>query len=231
MESSEAIAKMRLLLGSKASTLEDTAIIRFLQMGLIELSQIKPLYAYVNLDLVAGQDTYTLSESVIKVKDFWCSYGSAPAVPYLEGISAQTNPSLSLIYEQQLDKVRTTMATDWEFNEDSNVLRVMPPPVMDGKAVLRCTNARTLSTTPTKFLEGLCYLAIANLIEAQDLDAATFDQIDGAGKVVTMPIGIGSVVFENRNGTKFSTLMQKAQVYRDRGISLLGVRGGGVVIG
>ena len=233
---SEAVTKDRLIrwvtgkLGNQYSADATFLIENAIYDALDDLSRLRPITGYRTLNLTPQVSTYLLDDDVIDVQDCWL--GLSPNYSFGHDLEAQMfgitgryeyvdintfhSPSLILMLEQKWESLRDRYSTDWEYDPDTNSIRVIPEPSQVGKAVYKYAAKRTLADLPQKYMAGFKSLVFAECLEATDIERS---------RISSIPVGIGSVTFNTASSDK------KIEQIRQDAYRKLGIGGGGFVIG
>lgn len=198
--------------------------------ALDDLSRLRPITGYRTLNLKPQVSTYLLDDDVIDVQDCWLGlspnysfghdleahmFGIAGGYEYVD-INTFHNPSLILMLEQKWESLRDRYSTAWEYDPDTNSIRVIPAPSQVGKAVYKYAAKRTLADLPQKYMAGFKSLVFAECLEATEIER---------NRISSIPVGIGSVTFNT------APLDKKIEQLRQDAYRKLGIGGGGFVIG
>ena len=182
-----------------------------------EYSKHKPIKVLDFVVAVKDKALYDLSEKkrILRVKEVFYNVGSyfspedfwpdSSVWGRLEGISLFDNPSIWLQYTQRLEQYKAMFQGDFEYDRDTKMLRLMPPPNMTGqKVIFIWTQAHTPETIPEEDDDMLLLWAKG---EAKEMMASRKGQdiqsVSGYGESVTF-------------GATSDSLMKEAEDFKDR---------------
>ena len=194
-------ARLRRALGNVPTTqLSDEQLYDALDSALKEYSKYKPIYILDYLTSTKDVATYDLSskEGIIKVKEvyysrgpfeyfdeFWPDYSE---LGRLSGINIFEHPSIWTQFLQRVEQFEYIFECEFEFNQSTKTLRLIPPPDQTGKKIYFLYSKRhTAETVPEEDIEVLLLWARA---EAKEMMAAKksyeIRSVSGYGESVTL---------------------------------------------
>jgi hypothetical protein len=212
--------KLRRGLGNLTLTqLSDEQAQDAVSSALREYSKHKPNHVLDYVGTKKDEPLYDLSDRqrIIRVKEAYYNVGfefsfdqSWPepnllSLGRLEGISLFENPSIWTQFMQRLEQYKTIFQGDFDFNRQTKMLRLIPPPSVSGKKVFFIWTQSHVSESIHE--EDVDTLLLWAKGEAKEMMASKkgmdIQSVSGYGESVTF-------------GTSSDSLMKEAKDFKDR---------------
>lgn len=198
--------------------------------ALADLSRIRPKTAYVIVNTVPGQAEYTMASDVMNVLGV-----VFPQVDSGTSLNASLlgtdlvhagdfggvefhNHSLLTIIAQKWEQFESYYGCDWEYDMDSNQVRIMPVPSQAGKVAVKVAHMREVSTLPV-----MLRVPFRELVQAYCMEAIAAMMVSSG--ITSVPIGIGNVTYSPDAVSKQGTVL------RQMALNKIGHKGGAVIMG